>query len=144
MADQASVRPDWPPLLLGAAAIVPGALALRQGRRRPNLAIIGLVLAIFLLVGCFGLGFEFWGTIGSEARFTELEFLDGDAVPVVGTDGLPADTPQWHMRGLADYTVDIRFGATDDEGNEAVIHCSGTATYNVEAQIFKDIAVNLE
>jgi hypothetical protein len=142
---QAPARPQWPPLLFGLAMVVPGVWGLHRGRKRPYASLVSFVLVIFLLAGCAG--FNMWGTVTSDTQFTEVEYLGGEAVPVIGADSLPDAPPLWKLRGTADYTVDFYVEAsadTEDSSATAVSHCSGTATYNVEAQIFKDIVVNLD
>lgn len=54
--------------------------------KRPYGSFVSLVLAIFLLVSCAGLGFDVWGTVTSEAQFTEIEYIGSEAVPVVGSN----------------------------------------------------------
>jgi hypothetical protein len=147
-ASQAPAQPQRPLLLLGLAIVVPGVWGLRGGRKRPYGSFISLVLAIFLLAGCVGFGFNMWGTVTSEAQFTQFEYLGGESIPVIGPDSSSDTVPLWRLRGTADYVVDFYVEASTDtvegESATAVTHCTGTATYNVEAQVFKDIVVNLE
>ncbi|MEJ2746934.1 MAG: hypothetical protein P8183_03315 [Anaerolineae bacterium] len=139
---QASTWPQWPPLLLGLAMVVPGVWGWRKGKK--PYAILPLFLAAFLLVGCFGFGLDMWGTVKTDMQFTELEYLGGEAIPTVGLESLPTDLPLWKLRGTAVYDVNFYYAATEESQDTAVATCTGTATYNVEVQIFKDIVLNLE
>ncbi|MCB9421136.1 MAG: hypothetical protein H6667_15145 [Ardenticatenaceae bacterium] len=139
---QASAQPQWPPLILGLAMVVPGMWSWRKGKK--PYAILPLFLAVFLLVGCFGFGLDMWGTVKTDMQLTELEYLGGETIPTVGLDSLPTDTPLWKLHGTAVYDVSFYYAATEESQDAAVATCTGTATYNVEVQIFKDIVLNLD
>ncbi len=139
---QAPAQPQWPPLFLGLAMVVPGVWGWRKGKK--PYAILPLFLATFLLVGCFGFGFNLWGTVKTDMQFTELEYLGGETIPTVGLESMPTDLPLWKLRGTAVYDVNFNFAATEESQDTAVATCTGTATYNVEVQIFKDIVLNLD
>ncbi len=139
---QAPAQPQWPPLILGLAMVVPGVWGWRKGKN--PYAILPLFLATFLLVGCFGFGLDMWGTVKTDMELTELEYLGGETIPTVGLDSLPTDTPLWKLRGTAVYDVNFYYTATDEGQDAAVATCTGTATYNIEVQIFKDIVLNLD
>jgi len=106
--------------------------------------LLSLLLTMVLLAGCFGMSADFWGTVDMNASFTQLEYLGGETVPVVGLEAPPSETPLWKLRGTADYTLDNHFTVFDEGDVAAAVHCTGTAKYNVEAQIFKDIVLDLE
>lgn len=146
---RAPSQPGWSLPLLGLAIVVPGVWGWRRGRKRPYGGLISLALALFLLTGCFGLGLDIWGTVSSEATFTEIEYVGGEAIPVVGiSNTTPEAAPLWRLRGTADYTVDFQIAASAaaGEGDAAAstTHCTGMATYNVEALIYKDMIVEIE
>ena len=54
----------------------------------------------------------------------------------------------WKLSGTADYDVDFTVVANvsenEDEAVDITTHCTGVATYQVEALIFKDVVISLE
>lgn len=141
---QAPVQPQRPPLLLGLALVLPGVWGWRRGRKRPYTGLLALFLGVFLLAGCFGVGYDLWGTVKTDMQFTELEHLGGETIPTVGIESMPETPPLWKLRGTAVYDVSFNFAGTEEGQDAAVATCTGTATYNVEALIYKDIIVDLE
>ena len=87
-----------------------------------------------LVPGCFPAGGLFWlwckyvGTVKTDMQFTEVESLLTDQL-------------LWKLRGTAVYDVNFYYAATEESQDAAASTGTGTAAYNVEAQIFKDTGV---
>lgn len=146
--------PAWPALALGTILALPVLGAIGH-RKRPYLSLLGLTVALLLLVGCVGIGLNFWGHINANLSLTKAEYIGGEGVPIIGgpDDFSNQDAqPVWKLWGTADYEVDFTFAfdatTSDSAGNQvkqsAITHCTGTPRYNVELWIFEDLVLNLE
>lgn len=146
----------WQRWALGAGLAVPVLLLGAIGsRKRPYLGLGGVMLALLLLAGCVGLGFDLWGTVAANLSLTKAEYIGGEGMPLfdVADDPSAVDVqPVWKLFGTADYDIDFWLESeattTDSAGNEVTqsnfTHCTGTPRYNVELWIFRDIALNSE
>jgi len=137
--DQSRVPPNGLSLVAVAmVSFIPGVWTLRS-RRRPYFSFLGLGLAIVLLTGCVGL--NMWGHSSADMTFTQMEYVGGEAVPVLNSAEAPPGDPIWILRGTAVFDGQFSTEVTGED-TTSITSCTGTATYEVVAYIFKDVVIN--
>ncbi len=143
----APARTGWLSMLGVVAMVLPGTVGWRYRRKFPAAGISGLLLSVILLAGCSA-ALSIYGTIGADMTFTSLEYVGNEATATIVSENLPEDQPMWKLSGTADYTVDFTTEATvftiDGQDEKSETHCTGTATYKVDARVYKDVAMSLE
>jgi hypothetical protein len=119
--------PGAPEAGLALALAVPPGLALLLRKRRRGAAILLTLLAVTMLSGCLGLNIS--GTIGSELRFTKLEYV---ALPDA------TDKPLWRLSdgsGTLDLDLTIIVAATTLDPNSPEGASTQTETRHCVAQV---------
>lgn len=131
-------------LSVGLALPLLGVFWLKRLRRKwaVRLALASLLmLGALLLSGCFGLGFNLWGTIDTTYTFTKLEYIDPTQPADAGAGGA-ANQPgvTWKLtNGQATYNYDliIQSEVTDSDGKTTKENtpCKLTVTSNLTGTI---------
>lgn len=144
---QSSSGRAWPVwLAVGAVGLAPGVWL---GRRSKAGRLILTLATAALLAGCFGMGFEIYGTMTSEMVFTTFEKVGAENVPVINDlEVFPTDLPRWRLTGTADMTMNmtIALTSTNEAGEETRSEsvCSGVVAVQLEALIFPDVVVKFD
>lgn len=127
-----------PLMMVAAIGFVPGAWALKK-RRHPYLGFLTLAAAMTLLTGCLGL--NIWGHSNADMTFTQMEYVGGEGVPEINSADAPTVEPLWILRGTAVFDGEFSSEITS-EAETSTASCTGSATYEVIAYVYKDVVVN--
>lgn len=98
-----------------------------------------LLLGMFVLSGCVGLGFNVWGTIDTTYTFTKLEYIDPQQTTGTG-DTANQNNVTWKLtNGQATYNYDLIIQSEVTDGNGKTTKentpCKLTVTSNVTGTI---------